>query len=312
MFKENKSTADLLAIGFTVLLVVIGALCLAIGYLDFGLELPDSAFEYFKKFGELVFVAGAFAAFLKTIQIMKVVKNDLAEILYSEKFISEYLDVKKLWQRLYQIIHEKLYPRLPKAISKKIIERNTPQELDYYIEDLCLNLEISWKDKEKGVVCVSTVQQQKIKLINEHGSIIKRNFFSDVSSESSYELISIRLNSEEISQNHITTRREGASLFTEFSVEIEDDCLFEQATRFYQDVKADPVYNFRITKFVDRLMVNILIRDRDLDVSFIPFGSDAWKSNSSVFPSGNMIQARFDDLYYQNQGFTLVFVPKNG
>jgi hypothetical protein len=315
LYKKDKTVADILAVGFTVMLVISGAALLAIGYLDLEfLTFTENTKEYFKKVGEYVFVAGAFTAFLKTIQIMKVVKDDLVEILYSESFISEYLDVNKLWKKLYRIIHNKLYPKLPKSISEKIIEKNVPRDIDYYIEDFSLNIVAGWADRDQGIVEIRGLQYQRIKLVREEGAKISRISHSPISDEDVRDYSTIHklyLDNVDVMNQCRTEVDFEQGKITNFSFEIKEDCTLEEHSSIFQNIRRDPVYNFKVTKYVDRLSIKLVLLDEDLEVSFLPFGdSEEWIQSRSTFMTDSVFTVMINDLYFPDQGFTLLFKVK--
>lgn len=298
------------------LLLIIGIVLYYLGFVVFKEdEIPKAVCI---KFAD-VFIIGVIIGYLtNAARFLGVFKQELTDVIFAKEFLSNRNDLTNIWINLSQLLFKEKFPAISKDLLSTVRENYFPINSVIYYNDLHIVHDISWQNKEKGIIkvvdsfdfdVITDSENNKIEIpmttwIDVDG--LKNDDYSvqmDVFNVNSENKLTELTCSEQVEnglyKHHCATTVNGRKKY-----EIE-----QKRTKTYSIIK-DYDISYRARIIINKLRVELKFPD-DIDVNFLPRGTiqdyHIDKSNNKGICS---MTCRYRSIILPRQGYVFILNVK--
>lgn len=262
-----------------------------------------------------VLVIGVILGFLtNAARFIGIFKQDLQDIIYGKEYIKQRKDIYPLWENLSKEMFKNKFPRIHKELLKTINGYFPKDDVSYY-NDYYLHYIIEWKDKEKGIIKVTTQASFELITDSEKKIIYPLKTWTTISDESeySYEIINITVNKRDIKKelsSKAKTKESDGTISEEYDLELSGENKYEikyKSEKTY-DLDDDNYIGFKARYIVTSLRVCLDLPE-DLNAIFISRGTqndfdEDWSVKSRK-------EHKYKGIVLPRQGFIFTLIRLN-
>lgn len=115
--------------------IVVGLICLLIGYTDLLLDVNNGLKELFKVVGTTILASGVFMAIAKSHQFTNIFKDELREVIYANEHLELRNDLQDIWLKVSDALCKQKFV-INKDLLEKVKENYLPIDEEYYYKRL--------------------------------------------------------------------------------------------------------------------------------------------------------------------------------
>jgi hypothetical protein len=261
------------------------------------------------KIADIIIASGFFAVILKGLRLSNFFKEDLADVIYDKKFLTQTTEEfkEKAWKNVTECLYESKFPELGVKINERIYREIIPDDLDRHHKDVKSYYTIRKIDNDHILIShvdsYTIISKEKKTRLKAEYVIDKLNDSSDLTNLiiSSYTANNIELvNSLKVgSWEHIRNENR-----VERKVKLDEEIDVPTNGELLVEIKAESVLNKNLSLswrknfklFTEGAEIFIDGDTKNLIIDFQPFGNSR-KYNETGQPIGKNFKKNMEILF---------------
>ena len=306
MSSQASKTSDSFKTSTPWILSIAGLGMLLSGYLlqSIGYKIPS---EILIQVGSTVLAGGIFAAVMKWMQFIGLIKDDLTEIIYGRDHLEKRQDIYQIWQRVSSVLFQDKFPGISAEIMTDVNKLYFPKDHIAYYQDYRQSLVIELADEQKEIILVKqTLEYKCFPRDTEAPFTHKATHTSKVpkKSEIVYSIVKYEINTTNYSPP-IDIKEDNNHVYHSIEIKLPPSDCFEFNTETHSQfcLRHENVVG-TVKPFIIKNLDLIVHLGKNLDVELYSCGTIKQFKPEGV-QRENFRHYRYDGLIYPNQGFLL-------
>jgi len=298
-----------------IILLVIGLLFLVLSI--FVLEKDSTKSTLLKELGSAMLIGGLFSFLLKTIQYYNILKEELSNLIFENKFLLIRKDLEELWRKISSAMYIDKFPELSDELNEVILLKFFPIK-NYYYNNYILNVEVNWYDRADSIL--ETTEQLIMEIIpspqankipyNYEIYGVKRDYpiveieKFEVNGENLYESISTK--EEDFEERGIKHTRHN------YQIELKGENKYKilRVIKRRIPLNIDPYTKYEAKNLIRGAKVKVIVNPDDINVKFLSIGTTEDFVNQGFQRDIKHIDMEFKGIIFPMQGCVLFYSKK--
>ena len=276
------------------------------------LGMGDVWSSYFRQFGGLLVVSGVFSATVHAFRILGLVKEELLDIVYDNKYLVGRKDIYDIWQNVSVALYNRKFPEISEDICAVVSRCYFPQGHRFYYRNYYFRSIISCVDDERRLVRVEDYSSFELVYDVEEEGVLKRSFKSVIKKnkhceKTSFEVEYIKIDGELQDIERVDSGSDDYFLKKEYTYKIpaKGIYLIEKKVVKVYDCHVDRSKSFTFNAFCRGFSVHVE-HPQDVKLDFHPLGVvDKYQDRADN--SKSVLWRDYPGLVLPRQGFLIVY-----
>lgn len=295
-----------------VVSLIIGIGLLIIGYSGNIAELWENVFI---TAGTVILSSGVFASITKSEHFVKIFKNELRKVIYSEEHLNKRTDLEEMWDKISETLCKKKFSNISKKLLKAIKDYYLPIDEDFYYKDYKIDVDIERDEENPDYIDLQEEIETTIVLENKNGFEyyfkIQIPIVSGEENLTTYKLESLIVNGSKVSNFQDKVKIEKKNNFLTVSYRE----TFKGKKEYNVVRKEKKKYSLKVNPYKGHQAVWLyqnfyldLNYPKDMEIEWMDMGVlGNWKTTRKDTSTSNRLKANYNGLIFRKQGFMLIF-----